>query len=77
MNADRRKELGEAWNDASDYQTELTILRDKIGRLDDVIESPYIDDRANVGAYQSLIKAGIALENFMWLIEAELGEVSD
>ncbi len=65
--------LEEAWNDAHNYRTELEILLDKVGRLDDVIETDYIDNRMHAGAYQHIKHASILIQHYMDEIQFQLG----
>ena len=64
--------LEEAWNDAHDYKCELEILLDKVGKLDDVIETDYIDDRMKIGAYQHIKKARTLILYYMDEIQFQL-----
>ena len=64
--------LEEAWNDAHDYRCELEILLDKVGRLDDVIETDLIDNRMHPGAYQHIKHASILIQHYMDEIQFQL-----
>ena len=65
--------LEQAWNDAESYKTELNILLDMVGRLDDVIETDYIDNRMHAGAYQHIKHATILIQHYMDEIQFQLG----
>ena len=64
--------LEEAWNDAHNYRCELEILLDKVGRLDDVIETDLIDNRKHLGAYQHIQHASIQIQHYMDEIRFQL-----
>ena len=64
--------LEQAWHDADNYKTELNILLDKVGRLDDVLETEYIDNRMHPGAYQHIKHATILIQHYMDEIQFQL-----
>ena len=49
-----------------EYQQELSILLDIVGRLDDVYESPLIDSRMPPGAYQYIQRAIDQLDGYIY-----------
>ena len=69
--------LDDARNLAYDYQNKLAMLQYNIGKLDDIIETPYIDNRLERGAYQCLEHAMEQLENYIHEIRVQLGEIGN
>jgi hypothetical protein len=65
MHPDKELRLEQAYNDANNYLSELEILLDKVGRLDDVFETDLIDNRMHPGAYQHIKHASILINLYM------------
>jgi len=69
--------LEDACNLANEYQYELAVLLDNIGRLDDIVETPYIDNRQEKGAYQCLQQAMRLLDHYIDEIRLQLGDIDN
>ena len=52
---------------------ELVTIRDRVGELDDLYETEYIDNKFldNLGAYQHITYALRQLQNYYWQIKEE------
>ena len=64
-NAEKQKIIEKAVR----YGNSLHQLMDKVGRLDDLYESPLIDSRMPPGAYQYIQRAIGQLEGYIYEIE--------
>ena len=64
-NAEKEKIIEKAAN----YGNLLHQLMDRVGRLDDLYESPLIDSRMPPGAYQYIQRAIDQLEGYIYEVE--------
>ena len=62
-----------ALDKATFLMDELDTIKDKVGELDDLYETEYIDNRllSDLGAYQHITYALRQLQNYAWQIQEE------
>ena len=57
--------------EATNLMDELVTIKDRVGNLDDLYATEYIDNRINLGAYQNIAHALRKLQNYVWQRQEE------